>query len=58
MQSIQIPKQQVQKQMEQASQRDFFAISINNSSQRAEVMKEVDMAIRGNKQITVCIIKH
>ncbi len=58
MQSIQIPKQTISKQLEQASPRNIWAININSSTQRAEVVREVDAAIRGNKQITVCIITH
>lgn len=57
MQSIQIPKQTVSKQLDQASPRNIWAININASTQRTEVMQQVDAAMRGNKQITVCIIK-
>ena len=57
MTSIQLDKAQVQKQLEQASPRNLFAININTSSQRAEVQRMLDNAIRDKRQITVCIIK-
>ena len=57
MPSIQISKQAIVKQLDLTSPKSLWAININATTQRAEVMREVDAALRGNKPITVCIIK-
>ncbi len=58
MQSIQHDKKQVQSIIETVMPKNIFAIDINNPSQKAEVMRFIDTAMRAKQRVTVCIVKH
>ena len=58
MPSIQRDKKDVQSIIDTASAKDLFAIDLNTTSQRSEVMRHIDTALRSKQHVTVAIIKH
>ena len=57
MPSMQLTKAIVQSQLQQVSNQNLFAISINHPAQRQEVMRVIDTAMRDKQPFTVCIIQ-
>lgn len=57
MPSMQLSKASVQSQLQQVSTQNLFAISLNHPAQKQEVLREIDVAIRHQTPVTVCIIK-
>ena len=53
MNSIQIDKQQIQRLLDQTSLKNLYAISINNPTQKQEVNRVLDAAIREKRQVTI-----
>ena len=58
MASIQRDKKDVQSIIGTASPKDLFAIDLNTTNQRSEVMRYIDTALRSKQHVTVAIIKH
>jgi hypothetical protein len=58
MASIQRDKKDVQSIIDTATPKDLFAIDLNTTSQRSEVMRYIDTALRSKQHVTVAIIKH
>jgi hypothetical protein len=54
---MQLSKASVQSQLQQVSTQSLFAISLNHPAQKQEVLREIDVAIRHQTPVTVCIIK-